>query len=155
MPPPAIDIRARKESPIATNPFDTDTALQVGDAERALLVAVEIQNATWAAQDSLEELARLAETVDVEVVGSVTQKLKAPHRATYVGKGKVEEIKDLKESLEYTLVMVDGELSPAQQRNLETALEVKIIDRTAFMRSSVARESRPKVAVNAATSCFS
>ncbi len=142
MPPPANDIRARKESLIATTPFDTDTALQVGDAERALLVAVETQTDTWAAQDALEELARLAETVDVEVVGSVTQKIKAPHRATYVGKGKVEEIKELRESLEYTMVLVDGELSPAQQRNLEQALEVKIIDRTALILDVFARRAQ-------------
>jgi GTPase len=136
------DTRLRKESPIATTPFDTDTALQIGDAERALLVAVETQNPAWAAQDSLEELAALAETVDVEVVGSVIQKLKAPHRATYVGKGKVEEIKELLEPLEYTMVLVDGELSPAQQRNLETALEVKIIDRTALILDVFARRAQ-------------
>jgi GTPase len=76
------------------------------------------------------------------VVGSVSQKLKAPHRASYVGKGKVEEIKVLKESLDYTLLMVDGELSPAQQRNLETALEVKIIDRTALILDVFARRAQ-------------
>ncbi|MDQ4045372.1 MAG: GTPase HflX, partial [Chloroflexota bacterium] len=116
--------------------------MQIGDTERALLVAVETQEQAWAAQDSLEELARLAETVDVEVAGSVSQKLKAPHPATYVGKGKVEEISDLRESLDYTLVMVDGELSPAQQRNLERALEVKIIDRTALILDVFARRAQ-------------
>jgi GTP-binding protein HflX len=141
LPPLAFDVRLRKESPIATR-IEEDTALQVGDAERALLVAVETQQDTWAAQDSLEELARLAETVDVEVVGSVTQKLRAPHPATYVGKGKVEEIKELHESLEYTMVLVDGELSPAQQRNLEQALEVKIIDRTALILDVFARRAQ-------------
>ncbi|HEV2127161.1 MAG TPA: GTPase HflX [Thermomicrobiales bacterium] len=123
-------------------PFDADTALQIGDTERALLVAVETQGQAWAAQDSLEELARLAETVDVEVAGSVSQKLKAPHPAAYVGKGKVEELRDLRESLDYTLVMVDGELSPAQQRNLERALEVKIIDRTALILDVFARRAQ-------------
>lgn len=107
-----------------------------------MLVAVETHGQTWAVQDSLEELARLAETVEVEVVGSVTQKLRAPHPATFVGKGKVEEIRELKESLEYTLVMVDGELSPAQQRNLEQALEVKIIDRTALILDVFARRAQ-------------
>jgi GTP-binding protein HflX len=135
------DIRVRKDTPIVTQ-FDADTALQVGESERALLVAVESPDQGWAAQDSLEELARLAETVDVEVVGSVTQKLRSPHRATWVGKGKVEEIKELKELLEYTLVLVDGELSPAQQRNLEQALEVKIIDRTALILDVFARRAQ-------------
>lgn len=105
-------------------------------------MAVEVQRPDWAVQDSLEELARLAETVEVEVVGSVSQKLKAPHPATYVGKGKIEEIKELKESLEYTLVMVDGELTPAQQRNLEQALDVKIIDRTALILDVFARRAQ-------------
>jgi GTP-binding protein HflX len=131
-----------RTTPIVTTPFDADTALQVGDAERALLVAVESYGDAWAAQDSLEELARLAETVEVEVVGSISQKLRAPHPATYVGKGKIEEIKELQESLEYTLVLVDGELSPAQQRNLETALEVKIIDRTALILDVFARRAQ-------------
>lgn len=105
-------------------------------------MAVEVQRPDWAVQDSLEELARLAETVEVEVVGSVSQKLKAPHPATYVGKGKIEEIKELKESLEYTLVLVDGELTPAQQRNLEQALDVKIIDRTALILDVFARRAQ-------------
>lgn len=116
--------------------------MQVGESERALLIAVETHGQRWAAEDSLEELARLAETVDVEVVGSASQKLRRPHPATYVGKGKVEEIKELKESLDYTLVMVDGELSPAQQRNLESALEVKIIDRTALILDVFARRAQ-------------
>jgi GTP-binding protein HflX len=107
-----------------------------------VLVAVETPSQTWAAQDSLEELASLAETVDVEVVGFVTQKLGHPHAATYVGKGKLEEIKELKEELDYTLVMVDGELTPAQQRNLERALEVKIIDRTALILDVFARRAQ-------------
>ena len=72
----------------------------------------------------------------------MSQKLRAPHPATFVGKGKVEEIKELKESLEYTLVMVDGELTPAQQRNLEQALEVKIIDRTALILDVFARRAQ-------------
>lgn len=101
--------------------------------EQALLVAVETYNTTWDVADELEELATLAETVGVVVVGSVTQKLDHPHPATYVGKGKLQEIKDLQEELEYDFVLFDGELTPAQLRNLEKALEVKIIDRTALI----------------------
>ncbi|MEA2528499.1 MAG: GTPase [Thermomicrobiales bacterium] len=92
--------------------------------------------------DSLEELARLAETAGVEVVGSVTQKLTHPVSATYVGKGKLEEIKELRESLEYDVVFVDDELTPAQQRNLEKALEVKILDRTALILDVFARRAQ-------------
>ncbi len=95
----------------------------------------------WAAADSLEELARLAETVDVEVVGSVTQKLSHPIAGTYFGKGKLEEIKERREELEYDVVMVDGDLTPAQQRNLEKALDVKVIDRTALILDVFARRA--------------
>lgn len=113
-------------------------------------MSVETQTQTWSATDSLEELASLAETVDVEVVGSVSQKLAHPHPATYVGKGKLDEIKELMEELDYNLVMIDGELTPAQQRNLEQVLELKIIDRTAlildvFARRAQTREGRLQV----------
>ncbi|MCO5216834.1 MAG: GTPase HflX [Thermomicrobiales bacterium] len=113
-------------------------------------MAVETQTQTWSAQDSLEELASLAETVDVEVVGLISQKLSHPHSGTYVGKGKLEEIKELRDVLDYNLIMIDGELTPAQQRNLEQALELKIIDRTAlildvFARRAQTREGRLQV----------
>ncbi|HEV2108712.1 MAG TPA: GTPase HflX [Thermomicrobiales bacterium] len=113
-------------------------------AERALLVAVDfrVPDRTWETADSLEELARLAETVDVEVVGSVTQKLPHPMAGSYLGKGKLEEIKELREGLGYDLLIVDAELSPAQQRNLEKALEVKIIDRTALILDVFAKRAQ-------------
>ena len=103
------------------------------DAEQALLVAVELPNQTWDVHDALEELATLAATVGVEVVGARTQKLDHPHPGTYVGKGKLEEIRELRDELEYDFVLFDGELTPAQLRNLEKALEVKIIDRTGLI----------------------
>jgi GTP-binding protein HflX len=109
--------------------------------EHALLVSVESPGQAWAAGDSLEELARLAETVEVEVVGSVTQKLAHPLTGTYVGKGKLEEIRDLQPDLGFDVVMIDGDLTPAQQRNLERALDVKIIDRTALILDVFARRA--------------
>jgi GTP-binding protein HflX len=78
----------------------------------------------------------------VEVVGSVTQKLSHPVAGTYMGKGKLEEIGALRESLDYDLIIVNDELSPAQQRNLEKALEVKILDRTALILDVFARRAR-------------
>jgi GTP-binding protein HflX len=124
--------------------FDIELHTQrtADEPERALLVAVETQTQAWSASASLEELASLAETVDVEVVGSVTQKLSHPHPGTFVGKGKLEEIKDLRDELEYNLLMIDGELTPAQQRNLETALEMKVIDRTALILDVFARRAQ-------------
>jgi len=107
-----------------------------------LLVAVDKYGASWQVEDALEELARLTETAGVEVVGSVTQKLSHPLAGTYVGKGKLEEIKELKETLEYDLLIVNDELTPAQQRNLEKALEIKILDRTALILDVFARRAQ-------------
>jgi GTPase len=125
-----------EEVPIPRAPHSTNSP-----TEQALLIAVERQNQPWAATDSLEELARLAETVDVEVVGSVTQKLAHPLAGTYVGKGKLEEIKARRDDVGYDVVMVDDDLTPAQQRNLERALDVKVIDRTALILDVFARRA--------------
>jgi GTP-binding protein HflX len=111
-------------------------------AEQALLVAVELQHQVWAAEDSLEELARLAESVDVEIVGSVVQKVDHPHPATFVGSGKLQEIKALKEELDYEIILIDGELTPGQQRNLERDLDVMVIDRTALILDVFARRAQ-------------
>jgi GTP-binding protein HflX len=123
--------------PISQHTHPTNTP-----AEHALLVAVDRVGATWQIEDALEELARLAESAGVEVAGAVTQKLRHPLSGSYVGKGKLEEIKELRESLDYDLVIFNDELTPAQQRNLEKALEVKIIDRTALILDVFARRAQ-------------
>ena len=110
--------------------------------EQALLISVETPSQAWDAAESLEELARLAESVDVQVVGSISQKLGHPHPGTYVGKGKLEEVKALREELGYDLVMIDGELTPGQQRNLERDLDVMVIDRTALILDVFARRAQ-------------
>ena len=132
----AVRHEIAEEVPIPRSPHSTNNP-----TEHALLIAVERQNQPWAATDSLEELARLAETVDVEVVGSVTQKLAHPLAGTYVGKGKLEEIKARRDDVGYDVVMVDDDLTPAQQRNLERALDVKVIDRTALILDVFARRA--------------
>jgi GTP-binding protein HflX len=140
----AASITHRRKATTIAFDIELHTQKTASEAERALLVAVETQVQAWNVQDSLEELASLAETVDVEVVGSVTQKLSHPHPATFVGKGKLEEIKELGEEIDYNLVMVDGDLTPAQQRNLEQALEMKVIDRTALILDVFARRAQTK-----------
>ncbi|CCF82329.1 GTPase HflX [Nitrolancea hollandica] len=111
-------------------------------AERALLVAVDWRHDDWDIASSLEELAQLAETAGLDVVGSITQALPHPNHAHYVGSGKLNEIKELRESLRYDVVLVDDELPPAQLRNLEEALEVKVIDRTALILDIFARRAQ-------------
>jgi len=113
-------------------------------AEKAFLVGVEIKGKrnTWSIEGSVEELGLLARTAGAEVVGSVTQRLSAPNPALYLGKGKVEELAARKADSGYDLVIFDDELSPAQQRNLEEALGVKVIDRTALILDIFARRAR-------------
>ncbi len=115
-----------------------------------MLVAVDRYGVSWQVEDSLEELARLAESAGAYVVGSVSQKLSHPLAGTYIGKGKLEEIRELRDQLEYDLIIFNDELSPSQQRNLEKALDVKIIDRTAlildvFARRALTHEGRLQV----------
>jgi GTP-binding protein HflX len=94
----------------------------------------------WRADASLDELELLAETAGAEVVGRAVQRLDSPHPATYVGKGKLEEIKSRRDGngvadRGYTMVLFDDELSPSQQVNVENALggNVKVLDRTALI----------------------
>jgi GTP-binding protein HflX len=104
----------------------------------------------WVAEASLEELALLANTAGARVVGSTVQRLDNPHPRTYIGKGKVAEIVSQRQSLGYTTVIFDDELSPSQQRNLEGELDVKVLDRTAlildiFAQHAHTREGRLQV----------
>jgi GTP-binding protein HflX len=85
-------------------------------------------------EDSLAELALLADTAGVDVVGELTQKLSRPHVETYIGPGKVEELKALAEETLAEVVIFDDELSPRHQRELEKALiNIRVLDRTALI----------------------
>jgi GTP-binding protein HflX len=121
-------------------------------AERAYLVAVEAKRRDGgiSAEASLDELALLAHTAGAEIVGRTVQRLDSPHSATYIGKGKLEEIVAERQAVDYSMVVFDDELSPSQQRNLEDALKVKVLDRTAliidiFARRAQTREARLQV----------
>jgi GTP-binding protein HflX len=120
--------------------------------ERALLVGVDRPDgeADWSTDDSLAELAQLAETAGLVVAGRVTQRLRAPSPATYVGKGKVEEISGLRQELMTDYVVFDDELSPTQQRNLEGQVQARVIDRNElilhiFAQRAQTREGRLQV----------
>jgi GTP-binding protein HflX len=114
--------------------------------ERALLVAVVSKrgSARWSAEDSLAELAQLASTAGAEVVGRLIQRLPAASRTHYLGRGKLDELLPLKERTKYNVVIFDDELSPLQQRNLEEALQVKVIDRVALILDIFARRARTR-----------
>ena len=97
--------------------------------ERVILVGVSYQDNDDTEQ-SLEELGELASTAGAVSVGRMIQNREAPHPGTYLGKGKIEELKQLIWELDATGVICDDELSPAQLANLEDLLETKVMDRT-------------------------
>jgi len=105
--------------------------------ERAFLVGVDIygQEDLLTLDDSLAELTLLADTAGLEVVGQATQKLDHPNPQTFVGPGKLDEIKALVEEFEADVVLFDDELSPRHLRNLEQLMgeRVRVIDRTALI----------------------
>ena len=85
------------------------------------------------AQEYLDELAFLAETYGLSTIKKFTQKLERPDKATFIGKGKLNEIKDYVKEHSVDVVIFDDELSPSQQRNLEKELGKKILDRTTLI----------------------
>ena len=105
-------------------------------------VGSKASNHDWSVADSLEELSHLAKTAGANVVGTLTQRLDVPSPAYYIGRGKIEELINLKDQTKYDAVIFDDELSPRQQRNLEEALGVKVIDRTALILQIFARKAR-------------
>jgi len=115
-------------------------------------VAVESEEdeGLWSAEDSLSELGTLANTAGAEVVGKMIQRLRHPDVATYLGRGRTQELSDLRRHLGLDLVIFDDELSPSQQRNLEKLLDARVIDRTAlildiFAQHAHTREGRLQV----------
>jgi GTPase len=114
--------------------------------ERAFLVTVAVKSIPQPVppEASQEELAQLAGSAGVEVVGRVIQHLYAPNQVSYIGKGKLTGLIELKEKLNYSTVIFDDELTPVQQRNLEEHLKVKVIDRVALILDIFAKRARTK-----------
>ena len=110
------------------------------EQERVILVAVELKenDDTAALVDELEEL---ADTAGALTVGRLIQKREAPQAGTYIGKGKMDELKVLIAETGATGVICDDELSPAQMKNLEAVLETKIMDRTMLILDIFARHA--------------
>src|SRR5471032_1102205 len=98
------------------------------EPERGFVLAVLAQGVD--PEEELAEVRELARTAGVEPVGSVVQHRAQPATRTYVGKGKIEELKELFKRSDAESVIVDGELDPSQQRFLENALDTRVVDRT-------------------------
>ncbi|HUP04116.1 MAG TPA: GTPase HflX [Bryobacteraceae bacterium] len=116
--------------------------------ERAILVGVEwtarAHRTGAPAEESLEELAGLAASAGAETVERVLQSRPGPEAATLVGSGKVEELAAAVRSLRADLVIFDRDLTPTQQRNLESALQAKVIDRTQLILDIFASRARTR-----------
>ena len=119
----------------------TTGGYELNEEETAILVGVE-QPAEWDVEESLAELERLAETAGAKTVGVVKQKRTKADSAFYIGRGKVSEIAILLQETGASMVIFDNELSPSQQRNLEQAFGVKVIDRTALILDIFAQRAR-------------
>lgn len=113
------------------------------DLERVVLVGVKTpQVSMQQVKDYLDELAFLAETAGAETVAVFTQNLQVPDSRTYVGTGKLNEIREYLEENEIETVIFDDELSPSQQKNLEQALDAKVLDRTLLILDIFASRAR-------------
>ncbi|HTK61965.1 MAG TPA: GTPase HflX [Pseudonocardia sp.] len=112
--------------------------------ERVVLVGVWTEGSSASANASMVELARLAETAGSEVLEALVQRRGRPDPATFVGSGKVEELREAVLSTGADTVICDGELSPGQLRQLEERLKVKVIDRTALILDIFAQHASSK-----------
>ena len=113
--------------------------------ERAFLIGLDgPDEERWPIRRSLSELAALAETAGATVVGRAFQRRSEPDPAWYFGKGRAAELVDEKAMRDFNLLVVDDELSAAQQRNLEKLVNCKVLDRSALIIDIFARHARTR-----------
>jgi GTPase len=112
--------------------------------ERVVLVGVWAGGTQTDAENSLAELALLAETAGSEVLEAIYQRRQAPDPATYIGRGKVEALKEIVAATGADTVIADGELAPSQLRNLEDRTGVKVVDRTALILDIFAQHAKSR-----------
>jgi GTP-binding protein HflX len=115
--------------------------------ERAIIVGVKLADMSKAeAEESLQELALLADTAGVEVVCQVLHQRPAPNPAYFVGSGKAQELQNLSAEMQADVLIFDNDLSPAQTRNLEKITDIRVIDRTTLILDIFAQRARTKEA---------
>lgn len=112
--------------------------------ERVVLVGLRTTESVEQAEHSLAELAALAETAGSEVLASVVQRRQNPDPATYLGRGKSEELRELVAELGADTVIVDSDLAPSQRRALEDVVRVKVVDRTALILDIFAQHAKSR-----------
>ena len=132
----------KRLSPQERNTFSTDVI-----PEKAILVSVCASGISMeSAEEYLNELEFLLETAGGLTVKKVIQKLEKPDTRTYIGTGKLEEIKEYKDALEADFLVFDDELSPTQLRNLEREFNCRILDRTTLILDIFAKRARTSIA---------
>ena len=135
-------VEGRRPTPQERNTFST-----AAEPEKALLVAVCPAGQTMErTEEYLDELAFLLETAGGVAMKRVVQRLERPDTRTYVGSGKLAEIKEYRDALEADFCVFDDELSPAQLRNLEKELDCRILDRTTLILDIFAKRARTSIA---------
>src|SRR4051812_33257964 len=112
--------------------------------ERVILVGVWTEGSVQDAENSMAELALLAETAGSEVLDALYQRRDSPDPATYIGRGKVEGLTEIVRASGADTVILDGELAPSQLRNLEDKVKVKVVDRTALILDIFAQHAKSK-----------
>ena len=113
------------------------------EKDRAILVYAETEDERLIFYDeAIDELKRLCETAGIEVMDCIKQGIKLVKPATLIGKGKLEELKNLTEKLNANLVIFNNELSPTQQRNINREVDLRVIDRSALILDIFAHRAR-------------
>ncbi|MDY6268966.1 MAG: GTPase HflX [Selenomonadaceae bacterium] len=114
------------------------------ERETAILAGLETGTRTAAAEDSLAELRRLVDTAGADVIGTCLQRKEKPDAAFFLGRGKVHDIAMAAQETDATMLVLDDEITPSQQRNLESALGLKVLDRTALILDIFAQRARTR-----------
>lgn len=127
----------------ATQPKNTS---RTSYREKVILVAGYRKGDLLPGEEPLEELARLAETAGAQIVGRVVQNIKDVNPATFIGKGKVDEIKELAKRNGAQCILFDHDLQPTQGKNLDNAIELKVMDRTELILDIFASHARSRMA---------
>lgn len=116
--------------------------------ERAILVGIELKKdrEDWTQEESLDELLELSRTAGAEVLDKICQVKDRPDGTYYIGKGKLEELKQLVDLYDINIVIFDNDITPRQQKNLEEELNIKVIDRTQLILDIFASRAKTREA---------
>ena len=118
--------------------------IEIGEQQERVILFAASTNDSDDTEESVEELKELVKTAGAETVGTVIQNRENIHPGTYLGKGKIQELKEMVWESGATGVVCDDELSPAQLKNLEDALDTKVMDRTMIILDIFAARAKTR-----------